>query len=153
MGLLYFLILEWILLLDFCAARWLAVATSTVTFGDRSGIPLRCSCWKRPTWCMLLSGRRYQPEMSEVAELLKAWKQEREEQHIEREEKRHYEQSRAKYNGRSSDICRPNSPHVWPSISWLRHNVLAIKRKVHARYRVKVVFRCTHLVVSPSILL
>jgi len=29
---------------------------------------------------MLRSGRHYKPEMSEVAELLKAWKEEREEQ-------------------------------------------------------------------------
>ena len=36
---------------------------------------------------MLRSGKRYQPEMSEVAELLKAWKEERE------EDKRRYEQS------------------------------------------------------------
>ena len=35
---------------------------------------------------MLRSGKRYQPEMSEVVELLKAWKEERE------EDKRHYEQ-------------------------------------------------------------
>jgi len=52
---------------------------------------------------MLPSGRCYQPEMSEVVELLKAWKEEREEQarrleqqreqlRIEQEEeKRHYE--------------------------------------------------------------
>ena len=37
-------------------------------------------------WCMLRSGKRYQPEMSEVVELLKAWKEERE------EDKRRYEQ-------------------------------------------------------------
>jgi len=37
--------------------------------------------------------------------------------------------SRAKYNSWSLDICHPNSPHVWLSVSWLRHNVLAIKRK------------------------
>ena len=30
-------------------------------------------------WCMLCCGKRYQPEMSKVAELLKAWKEEREE--------------------------------------------------------------------------
>ena len=36
-------------------------------------------------WFMLCSGKHYQPEMSEVAELLKAWKEERE------EDKRHYE--------------------------------------------------------------
>ena len=35
---------------------------------------------------MLCSGKRYQPEMSEVVELLKAWKEERE------EDKRRYEQ-------------------------------------------------------------
>ena len=35
---------------------------------------------------MLHSGKHYQPEMSEVAELLKAWKEERE------EDKRRYEQ-------------------------------------------------------------
>ena len=37
---------------------------------------------------MLRSGKRYQPEMSEVVELLKAWKEERE------EEKRCYEEER-----------------------------------------------------------
>ena len=37
-------------------------------------------------WCMLRSGKHYQPEMSEVVELLKAWKEERE------EDKRRYEQ-------------------------------------------------------------
>ena len=31
-------------------------------------------------WCMLHSGKRYHPEMSEVMELLKAWKEEREEE-------------------------------------------------------------------------
>ena len=35
---------------------------------------------------MLRSGKRYQPKMSEVVELLKAWKEERE------EDKRRYEQ-------------------------------------------------------------
>ena len=39
-------------------------------------------------WCMLCSGKRYQPEMSEVVELLKAWKEERE------GDKRRYEEER-----------------------------------------------------------
>ena len=48
-------------------------------------------------WSMLHSGKCYQPEMSEVMEFLKAWKEQREEDkrryEKEREEdKRHYEQ-------------------------------------------------------------
>ena len=37
--------------------------------------------------------------------------------------------TRVKYHGRSSDFCHPNSLHIWPLISLLRDNVLAIKRK------------------------
>ena len=46
-------------------------------------------------WCMLRSGKRYQPEMSEVVELLKAWKEEREED--KRRYKRHLQEQENRF--------------------------------------------------------
>ena len=46
------------------------------TVGDRSGIFFIAVVRRDMFWFMLCSGRHYQPEMSEVAELLKAWKEE-----------------------------------------------------------------------------
>ena len=49
---------------------------------------------------MLRSGKRYQPEMSEVVELLKAWKEERE------EDKRRYGEEREETRDVMSNACR-----------------------------------------------
>ena len=76
-------------------------------------------------WCMLRSGKRYQPEMSEVVELLKAWKEEREEDkrryEEEREEdKRRYEQQLQEQENRFEQLVqglterRPHRVEVGP---------------------------------------
>ena len=56
---------------------------------------------------MLCSGKRYQPEMSEVAELLKAWKEERE------EDKRHYEQRLQEQQNRFEQLVQVLTER-WP---------------------------------------
>ena len=48
--------------------------------------------------CMLRSGKRYQPEMSEVTELLKAWKEEQEKEKEEQRAER--EEEKRRYKGR-----------------------------------------------------
>jgi len=54
--------------------------------------PLLAVVWRDPLGVCYTLGRRYQPEMSEVTEILKAWKQECEEQ-VRRLEQQREEQS------------------------------------------------------------